>query len=115
MRAKNAVLEMTPGKECLSFPGPGGYTIDWSPGTMHCRLEQAPSGHLILPCGEFHKLIERAGGLAPRSTTFHATPKEAFPPRTYDFSPQRPAPARQTVAPGRVGTGPAPSPPQTTN
>ena len=76
MRDKRAVLEMTPGKECLSFPGEGGYEIKWSPGTMHCKLEQAPSGHLILPCGEFHKLAQRAGGLVPHSTTFHATPPE---------------------------------------
>ena len=74
MRAKNAVLEMTPGKECLSFPGEGGYTINWSPGTMHCKLEQAPSGHLIMPSGEFGRLASQSGGLPHRTTTFHAIP-----------------------------------------
>ena len=74
MSAKNAVLEMTPGKERLTFPGPGGYTINWESGAMHCKLEKAPSGHLIMPCGEFASLDKQAGGLPRPSTTFHATP-----------------------------------------
>ena len=72
MRAKNGVLEMEPGKERLTFPGPGGYKIEWSPGTQHFPLEPAPSGHLIMPCGDFSKL-QRSTGLPQASTMFHAT------------------------------------------
>ena len=40
MRSKNAILEMEAGKECLTFPGEGGYKIEWSPGTLLLPLEQ---------------------------------------------------------------------------
>ena len=63
---------MAPGKERLSFPGPGGYTITWSPGTRHFPLEPAPSGHLIMPCGEYTK-VRKPPGLPRPTTTFHAT------------------------------------------
>jgi hypothetical protein len=65
MQAKNAVLEMTPGQECLTFPGPSGYTITWSPGTRRLPLRVAPSGHLVLPCDLFGQVEQAQGGLAP--------------------------------------------------
>ena len=73
MRAKCGVLEMAAGRERLTFPGAGGYPIDWAPGAQHFQLECAPSGHLILPCGEFATLRQPQGGVPPTSTTFHAT------------------------------------------
>ena len=42
MRSQNAVLEMTPGREALVFPGKGGYTIDWAPGARRFPLTCAP-------------------------------------------------------------------------
>ena len=72
MKEKNAVLEMTKGKERLTFPGPGGYTIQWAPGARHLPLESAPSGHLMIPCAEFAK-VQKTSGLQNSSVTFHAT------------------------------------------
>ena len=72
MRSKDGVLEMAAGKERLTFPGPGGYSIQWMPGAQHFPLVPAPSGHLVLPCGEYQK-IQQQGGLQRTATTFHAT------------------------------------------
>ena len=66
----NAVLEMNPGNEHLTLPGPGGYSINWSPGSIRYKLEQAPSGHLILPCDEFMKVGKTKGGLKEPLMTF---------------------------------------------
>ena len=51
--SKNAVLQMTPGAEYLTFPGPGGYHTEWSPGTIHIPLDRAPSGHLVIRSDRF--------------------------------------------------------------
>ena len=64
MRAKDAVLEMASGQECLTFPGPGGYKIEWSPGTVQLPLEVAPSGHYVIPCDAYSKLTRQQGGVA---------------------------------------------------
>ena len=78
MRSKDGVLEMAAGKERLTFPGAGGYSIQWMPGAQHFPLVPAPSGHLILPCGEYQK-IQKHGGLQRTTTTFHATPSRGCP------------------------------------
>ena len=70
IRDKEGVLQTAPGKEMLSFPGPGGYKIEWSPGTKHFPLTVAPSGHLIIPIDEYDK-VPPAGGLAQRQMAFH--------------------------------------------
>ena len=70
MARQNAVLEMNPGNEHLTLPGPGGYSINWSPGSIRYKLEQAPSGHLILPCDEFEKVSKVKGGLKEPMMTF---------------------------------------------
>ena len=72
LRAKRSVLEMTAGREVLTFPGPGGYTINWSPGTIHIPLITAPSGHLVIVCDAYNQLANRSGGIVPRSLTLHA-------------------------------------------
>lgn len=64
MSRMKAVLEMTEGEEYLTFPGPGGYTIDWAPGSRRYKLEKAPSGHLILPCDNFFQAKKETGGVA---------------------------------------------------
>ena len=40
----------------MAMPGPGGYKIEWSPGTKLLPLVHAPSGHLVIPCDEFAKV-----------------------------------------------------------
>jgi hypothetical protein len=78
MARQNAVLEMNPGNEHLTLPGPGGYSINWSPGSVRFKLEQAPSGHLILPCDEFMKVSKHKGGIKEPMMTFfgHAPVKK---------------------------------------
>jgi hypothetical protein len=60
MTKHKAVLEMTEGQEYLTYPGPKGYQITWSEGTVRYKLERAPSGHLILPCDRFENLSDQA-------------------------------------------------------
>ena len=38
LSSHRAILEMTPGEEYLTLPGPGGYTMNWSPGTRRYKL-----------------------------------------------------------------------------
>ena len=56
MRAKDSVLVLREGKEFLAFPGPGGYKIDWSPGTKLLPLTYSPSGHMVITCDHFDDL-----------------------------------------------------------
>lgn len=72
-KAKKSVLEMTPGKACLTFPGPGGYTATWSPGTAHVPLTNAPSGHFVISCDNYEILQTNRGGLIDnRNSTWFA-------------------------------------------
>ena len=70
MARQNSILEMAPGSEFLTLPGPGGYTIQWSPGTIRYKLEKSPSGHLILPCDSFQKISKIQGGIKEPMMTF---------------------------------------------
>ncbi len=73
---QNSVLEMSKGNEYLTLPGPGGYTVNRSPGTVRYKLERSISGHLILPCDEFNKVTKNSGGVEePRMTFFGQAPK----------------------------------------
>jgi hypothetical protein len=56
MQEKDSVLILREGKEMIVFPGPGGYKIDWSPGTRILSMTKAPSGHLVIPCDNFGQL-----------------------------------------------------------
>lgn len=56
MCEKDSVIVLRKGKEMLVFPGPGGYKIEWSPGTKMLPMKNAPSGHLVVLCDEFEKL-----------------------------------------------------------
>ena len=53
MQEKDAVILLRKGKEMIVFPGPGGYKIEWSPGTKRLHMVPAPSGHLVIPCDKF--------------------------------------------------------------
>ena len=71
MSRQGGVLEMAEGREYLTFPGSGGYQVEWSPGTRRYKLERATSGHLILPCDSFTQVAKNQGGLEEIKTTFY--------------------------------------------
>ena len=62
MQDKDSVLCMRKGKEFLAFLGPGGYKIEWSPGNSNLPLENAPSGHLVVPCDKFEDIDNNSKG-----------------------------------------------------
>ena len=78
MERYNAVLEMDPGKRRLTFPGPGGYTITWSPGTIHIPLQQTPSGHLAFPLDHYENCMFKEKGLKEKQITLHAKEPERY-------------------------------------
>ena len=53
MQEKDTVLILRKGKQMMVFPGPGGYKIEWSPGTKLLPMIPAPSGHMVVPCDAF--------------------------------------------------------------
>ena len=94
MREKQGVLEMAEEKEMLSVPGPGGYKIEWSPGTLHVPLQNAPSGHLVMPVDHYDKVAEKPkGGLKTEGLTFHATQRQSTNPTARSSWDPAPAPA----------------------
>ena len=58
MQEKDSVIVLRKGKEFLAFPGPGGYKIEWSPGTRLLPMTTAPSGHLVVPCDNFDRVAD---------------------------------------------------------
>ena len=58
MQDKDSVIVLRKGKEFLAFPGPGGYKIEWSPGTRLLPMTTAPSGHLVVPCDNFDRVAD---------------------------------------------------------
>ena len=48
MRKKDSVIVLREGKECIAFPGPGGYKIEWSPGTRLLPMTYSLSGHMVI-------------------------------------------------------------------
>ena len=70
--SKKGVLEMDPGKQALTFPGPGGYEIDWKPGATRIAVEKALSSHLMVPIGAWDMLKSVSFSDEP-DNTFHAT------------------------------------------
>ena len=41
----------------MVIPGPGGYKIEWGPGTITLPVSAAPSGHLVIPSDHFKDAI----------------------------------------------------------
>ena len=68
------MIETQNGEQQMSFPGLGGYRIEWSPGTMHFKLEQALSGHLMVPCDHFEDVQANESGLSEATMALHAAP-----------------------------------------
>ena len=58
LKCHRAILDMNTMK--LHFCGPGDYDLEKTlpPGTESYELKEAPSGHLILPCG-YHKELAK--------------------------------------------------------
>ena len=52
LRKQSAVIDC--GNNRMIFPGSGGIKYVLSPGTKVHKLEVAASGHLLLPCCEWH-------------------------------------------------------------
>ena len=74
MTEKDAVLILRDGKRCMAFPGKGGYKIEWSPGTKILPLDTSPSGHLVIPCDQFHDaIVESAQTFVTDHTVVEAT------------------------------------------
>ena len=73
IRDKEGVLETGAGWERFSFPAPRGSRIELSPSSLHPPLENAPSGHMIMPCCEYDKVRDQSDGLPQPGSTFHAT------------------------------------------
>ena len=76
LKTKNAVLELEDGKEMMTFPGPGGYQINWSPGTVRIPMEQAMSGHLMVACDNYDLLPQNRGGIEPAISTLPVIPEQ---------------------------------------
>ena len=72
MKEKKAVLETSADGPYLTFPGPGGYKVEWSPGSLRIPLATAPSGHYVIPCDQFHLLSRKAGGVPDTHSALHA-------------------------------------------
>ena len=72
MSAKTGVLEMGRDMERLTFPGPGGYSINWAPGAVHMPLQRAMSGHLMAPLTAYDKLPKTGGVKQEGVPTLHA-------------------------------------------
>ena len=56
MTAKDGLLILRQGRQCLALPGPGGYKIEWSPGTKLLPIERLPSGHLGFTSDNYDKV-----------------------------------------------------------
>ena len=53
MHSQRALIDVY--NKRMMWIGPGGYKITLSPGSKVLPLENAPSGHLLLPCTEWQK------------------------------------------------------------
>ena len=59
MEEKDVVIIMRKGKQQIVFPGPGGYQIEWSPGTKILPAINSPSGHLVVECDLYDQLSKQ--------------------------------------------------------
>ena len=55
MREKDAVIILRDGKECICFPGAGGYKIDWAPGAQIVPMKVGSGGHMLIEADAFDK------------------------------------------------------------
>ena len=72
IEGKCGLIQTDPKHRCLTFPGPGGYTIEWAPGAMHIPLHQTPSGHLAFPLDAYDEVKAHVGGVERKPMILHA-------------------------------------------
>ena len=73
MKEKDTVILLREGKECMAFPGPGGYKIEWGPGTKLVPMQTTKSGHMVLQCDSWDQLRNKRQEDAISFTTDHTT------------------------------------------
>ena len=105
-KTKNAVLELEDGKEMMTFPGPGGYQINWSPGTVRIPMEQAMSGHLMVACENYDLLPPNRGGIEPAISTLPVIPDQELQTRQ---NAQSSRVQHETTSRERIPQSPSPS------
>ena len=59
MKDKDEVIIPREGNEAMAFLGPGGYKIEWSPGTKIVPMQNTQSGHMVLQCDRWDLLTNR--------------------------------------------------------
>jgi hypothetical protein len=63
----SAVLNMRANRVIL--PGPGGFTMQLSPGSRALQCQEPPSGHMILPITCFDEKDEKVDSVALQTTS----------------------------------------------
>ena len=51
MKGRRSILDTFAGR--FYMVGPGGYELEFSPGSEKFDLEESPMGHQMLPCSKF--------------------------------------------------------------
>jgi hypothetical protein len=59
LRAQRGIIDTW--NRLLHFPGPGGVQITLPPGSRSFQLEDAPSGHMMLPTSDWARLKKKTG------------------------------------------------------
>ena len=102
IEGKRGVIETDPEGRRMTLPGPGGYKIVWSPGSVHLPLTPAPSGYLIIACSAYSRVVPSTGVPTPVKT-LHATTAPAVSPVSPEYAaassghwPQSPSPAENS-------------------
>lgn len=85
MSARRTILEMEEGKEFLTFPGPGGYTLTASPGSIRIPLVRAMGGHLMALLDHYDK-VPKATGVVDEKSVLHAVEQTPSPPNKGDLT-----------------------------
>ena len=108
IEGKRGVIE-TGAPQFMTFPGPGGYKIDWAPGAIHLPLTKAPSGHLCVITDRYDELESQTGGVVAREVSLLSelseleTPISSTPTSSSSTSYRSAGPLARGVA-ARVST-----------
>lgn len=77
---ERAIMDM--GARRIVFPGPGELRMELPPGSVVIPLEQAPSGHLVMPIDEYSKVTKATGGTPSSSLSLISMDAPMPPPTT---------------------------------
>ena len=75
LESLNAILDT--GRRMLHFPGPDSQPLRLPEGTLSIPLEKAPSGHLCMVVGDFHKLPQQTKGMRDPDSSLQLVSHEA--------------------------------------